>query len=175
MQHDQNFSAGGNRLADKSMHRLNSKRPGAASRETLDQLLGADKKVLDNLLVVFHRGTLRDDERDDSGPPGRKLVHPEHAARNVNLRIGILEHRVFLADDLGGELGQDLCEPPEQALAMFRGNVVSDYRTERKNVETAVRPYGHKQLERRGLRLGKSLSHLAQREIFLECSREELM
>src|SRR5260370_1682231 len=157
------------------MHRANPKRPGAAGCAAIDQRLSADKKVLDNLLVVFHRGTLRDYERYYSGPRRSELVDPEHAVGNADLRIGILEHRVFLADDLGRELGQDLRQPREEALPILRGDVVRDHRAERKDIQAIVRADRQEQLERGTVRLGKRSGHLAQREIFLECSRVELM
>ena len=144
-------------------------------REALDQLRGADEELLDNLLVVFHRGTLRDDKRDDPRARRSELVDAEHPVGNADWRIGVLDHRVFLADDLGRQLGQGLGQACEHAVAMLRGNVVGDDRTERKYVEAAVGLDWHEQFERRAARLGKRARHLAQREIFLERGRVKLM
>jgi hypothetical protein len=101
----------------------------AARLERRHQPARARKQVVDDPLVVLHRGALRHGQRDHSGPVEGEAIERQHAGAHPDRGVRLLDDGELFADDLRGQ-GEPLSDPLQLALATLPVDAQKDDRAE---------------------------------------------
>src|ERR1700732_3877171 len=157
------------------MKRARAKRNRSAPFESFDEAARADEKVLDHLLVVFHRRALRDRQCNDTRAAKRETVHSQHSIRYAGQESRILRYRVLLSHDSRGKFWDSLPQTDQLGLAALGRDIIRHKGAEWINVHPAIRLDRHVKFTHADSSAGEDRGKLPKREIFFERYCVELM